>query len=208
MLLQHFGIHGTMDGIPGLCYSNLIQLQQKIDYLALGHFHKGYQINNWIYNPGSPEAVSLSEHRYPRGIFYGKITQVNSQISQEIVRIHLPNRSFKWVVLHFPRSFYTEAELLQWIKNKLRMEFFLANSKKNLKKEDFPILYLKLQGIKPHKSLKIRKKELASRIIANFPVIDVRIFTKFQIQTTTIDKFIHPKLKLAKYSKSLISNTQ
>jgi DNA repair exonuclease SbcCD nuclease subunit len=197
ILLQHFGIHGTMEGVPGIRYSNLISLHQKIDYLALGHFHKGYQIKDWIYNPGSPEAVSLSEHRYPRGIFYGQIIKTNSHISQEIVRIRLPNRAFKWVVLHFPRSFYTEAELLQWVRNKLQKEFFfLTISKQPVEKEEFPILYLKLQGIKPHKALKIKKREIAAALINDFPVIAVRIFTKFQIQTTTIDKFIRPRLKI------------
>lgn len=34
----------------------------KVNYIALGHIHHRYEIDQWIYNPGSLECVHLDEH--------------------------------------------------------------------------------------------------------------------------------------------------
>jgi DNA repair exonuclease SbcCD nuclease subunit len=37
-------------------------LRPHVDYVALGHFHKPFQVDNWIFNPGSPENCSIAEN--------------------------------------------------------------------------------------------------------------------------------------------------
>ena len=40
-----------------LRYSDLLPLKAAgIDYLGLGHIHKQYDVEDWIFNPGSLEA--------------------------------------------------------------------------------------------------------------------------------------------------------
>lgn len=62
VLLAHFGIE---DEVPTLgatiTHHELDDLQQHIDYLALGHIHKRYDAHGWVFNPGSPEMHSTRE---------------------------------------------------------------------------------------------------------------------------------------------------
>jgi len=45
-----------------------------VDYVALGHIHKPYSIEDWIYNPGSPETNSMDETAWPdRGCLFVEI---------------------------------------------------------------------------------------------------------------------------------------
>ncbi|MFX0075316.1 MAG: exonuclease SbcCD subunit D, partial [Candidatus Hermodarchaeota archaeon] len=39
ILLQHFGIEGQMDKVPGANYEKVKHLKERVHYLALGHFH-------------------------------------------------------------------------------------------------------------------------------------------------------------------------
>jgi DNA repair protein SbcD/Mre11 len=55
-----------------LRYQDLLPLQQAgVDYLALGHIHKHYALEGWIFNPGSLEANSTSgnQEQNPRGVY-------------------------------------------------------------------------------------------------------------------------------------------
>ena len=81
IFLQHFGIAGQMKNVPGKPYELIKNLRRKIHYLGLGHYHKGFEIEDWIFNPGSTEAVSAIETTFRRGIFHCEIYQ-NTQINQ------------------------------------------------------------------------------------------------------------------------------
>ena len=60
--MAHAGVEGQLDEkAGGLSNRQWAPLRPCIDYLALGHFHKPFQIDNWIYNPGSPENCSIAE---------------------------------------------------------------------------------------------------------------------------------------------------
>jgi hypothetical protein len=37
-----------------------------VDYVALGHFHNPYALDDWIFNPGSPETCSMDETAWPQ----------------------------------------------------------------------------------------------------------------------------------------------
>jgi len=48
-------------GVVGeVTYEDLCQLKGVVDYLALGHYHSNYEIDDWAYNPGSPDTCSVS----------------------------------------------------------------------------------------------------------------------------------------------------
>lgn len=64
ILLSHFGIEDEVPALGGnVTHAELRDVREVVDYLALGHIHKRYDANGWIYNPGSPEAHATSEAR-------------------------------------------------------------------------------------------------------------------------------------------------
>jgi len=44
-----------------------------VDYLALGHVHKPYEFDGWIYNPGSTETWGAEEVAWERGYYFVEI---------------------------------------------------------------------------------------------------------------------------------------
>jgi DNA repair exonuclease SbcCD nuclease subunit len=70
-MLFHHGLEGQIARYQGaLRYSDLLPLKDAgVDYLALGHIHKSYAEQGWIFNPGSLEANSIEEHNYKRGAY-------------------------------------------------------------------------------------------------------------------------------------------
>jgi exonuclease SbcD len=75
ILLFHHGIEGQIARYQGaLRYTDLLPLKQAgVDYLALGHIHKNYEVEGWIFNPGSLEANSVEEATYKRGAYLVEI---------------------------------------------------------------------------------------------------------------------------------------
>jgi DNA repair exonuclease SbcCD nuclease subunit len=75
--LFHHGLEGQVSRYAGaLRYHEVLPLQQAgIDYLALGHIHKSYTMENWIFNPGSVEANSVEESLYQRGVYLVEINE-------------------------------------------------------------------------------------------------------------------------------------
>ncbi len=71
ILMFHHGLEGQIARYAGaLRYSDLRPLRQAgIDYLALGHIHKHYTVDDWVFNPGSLEANNIEESQYKRGAY-------------------------------------------------------------------------------------------------------------------------------------------
>ena len=79
ILMMHFGMEGVIStsDIGELSYNSLLPLRDVVDYLALGHYHIQYDYDGWIFNGGSCEMVSISEHNKPKGFYHvvdGKAT--------------------------------------------------------------------------------------------------------------------------------------
>jgi exonuclease SbcD len=63
IFVAHAGVEGQMDEkAGGLSPRQWAPLRPYIDYVALGHFHKPFDVDDWIYNPGSPENCSIAEN--------------------------------------------------------------------------------------------------------------------------------------------------
>ncbi|MBN1876917.1 MAG: DNA repair exonuclease [Anaerolineae bacterium] len=74
ILMLHAGLEGQLEHVGRLKYNDLAPLRDVVDYVALGHIHKPYIVENWIYNPGSPETNSMDETTWPeRGCFFVEI---------------------------------------------------------------------------------------------------------------------------------------
>lgn len=101
VLLFHHGLEGQIARYQGaLRYKDLLPLKQAgIDYLALGHIHKHYTEQGWIFNPGSLEANSVEESSYQRGVYLVTCDAegINAELKQDyyqrsIVRLKLTAR--------------------------------------------------------------------------------------------------------------------
>jgi DNA repair exonuclease SbcCD nuclease subunit len=75
LLMMHTGIDGMVARMQGLPTRAQFQtLHPYINYLALGHVHRPYEFDNWIYNPGSTETCSAEEAQWTeRGYYYVEI---------------------------------------------------------------------------------------------------------------------------------------
>ncbi len=63
IFVAHAGVEGQLDEkAGGVTPRQWSPLRPYIDYVALGHFHKPFQVDNWIFNPGSPENCSIAEN--------------------------------------------------------------------------------------------------------------------------------------------------
>ncbi|MGH9801136.1 MAG: metallophosphoesterase family protein, partial [Blastocatellia bacterium] len=70
VMMLHTDIEGHVNHpSPPLPVAKLTELKDYIDYLALGHTHKNFVIDDWAYNPGSLEACSVDEYANERGAY-------------------------------------------------------------------------------------------------------------------------------------------
>lgn len=70
ILMLHTDVEGQLNRpIPALSVEKLKELKTQVDYVALGHTHKRFEIDNWAFNPGSLEACTIDEFKEERGAF-------------------------------------------------------------------------------------------------------------------------------------------
>jgi DNA repair exonuclease SbcCD nuclease subunit len=70
VMMLHTDVEGQLNRpIPALPVAEINKLKSYINYLALGHTHKNFEIDGWVYNPGSLEACSVDEYANVRGAY-------------------------------------------------------------------------------------------------------------------------------------------
>ena len=79
IIMLHAGLEGIIPSMNGISKEEINKLKPYCDYLALGHIHKPYQIDDWIYNPGSLEHWSISESEWDGGYY---LVDVNTETKQ------------------------------------------------------------------------------------------------------------------------------
>lgn len=85
IMMLHTDVEGQLSRpIPALPVEKIRELKSYVDYLALGHTHKNFEIDGWVYNPGSLEACSVDEYSNIRGAY---LVEVNGkQHTAQLVR--------------------------------------------------------------------------------------------------------------------------
>jgi DNA repair protein SbcD/Mre11 len=74
VLLLHTGVDGMLPQLHGLPTRQQFEpLRGLVDYVALGHVHKPYEIDNWLFNPGSTETWGAEESAWERGYYYVEV---------------------------------------------------------------------------------------------------------------------------------------
>jgi DNA repair exonuclease SbcCD nuclease subunit len=79
ILMLHTDVEGQLNRpIPALSVEKLKELRTLVDYVALGHTHKRFELENWAFNPGSLEACSIDEYREERGLYVVEVGEDHS----------------------------------------------------------------------------------------------------------------------------------
>ena len=85
ILMLHTDIEGHQTHpIPALSIEKLTELKAVADYVALGHTHMHYEIDNWAFNPGSIEVTNIAEYRETRGVFLVEVDDENKVTAKHI----------------------------------------------------------------------------------------------------------------------------
>ncbi|MGH2516861.1 MAG: metallophosphoesterase family protein [Ktedonobacterales bacterium] len=84
VLLLHTGVEGIVPQMHGLpTYEQFQPLRGLVDYVGLGHVHKQYERDNWLYNPGSTETWGAEESAWERGFY---VVNVNTDTPAGVPR--------------------------------------------------------------------------------------------------------------------------
>lgn len=83
--------------------SLLTPLREFVHYLAMGHIHKPYERENWMFNPGSPETCSIEEMAWPERGFYLVEVDTAAHPMHRARRIQNPRRPFVQVPINVER---------------------------------------------------------------------------------------------------------
>jgi DNA repair protein SbcD/Mre11 len=119
ILMGHFGVEGHIPGITGGVSEEILNLlRDTVDYLALGHLHKHYSENDWVFNPGSLEAHDTREATWDLGYY---ITTLSKEKGVHVSHFLSKRRPFYKIIFSVDR-FHSKEGLLQGFNRKLAVE--------------------------------------------------------------------------------------
>lgn len=150
IFLTHAGVEGEMpEQIGGLTSRQLAPLREQIDYVALGHIHKPFVREEWIYNPGSLETCSTLESMWPeRGYYLVDVDTGRSEGPKHVATLKSNHRRpFHQVTLKVdsfqsPEHFYDECR-------RFLTRRALDHGVARLDPTDRPVVVLTLSGVLP-----------------------------------------------------------
>jgi DNA repair exonuclease SbcCD nuclease subunit len=160
ILMLHTDVEGHQTHpIPALSISALKELKSVTEYVALGHTHMHYEIDNWAFNPGSIEVTNIAEYRETRGVFLVEVGEDNN-ISAEHIQDYRqrPFQRLSFQVTNIP----TAAEITEGVLEEVRRVARVAEEG-----QPAPIVEITLRGQLgfPNSQLETQKiRELAKEI--------------------------------------------
>jgi len=147
ILLAHAGLEGQLPHYLGaLTYHDLAPLKEYINYVALGHIHKPYAVDDWIYNPGSPETWSIEEVAWPERGYYLVDFEPGNNPSHRARLVSTPRRPFQRFRLEVDT--FTEPNAVYDGVRRL-----LAREGGNVARDPAPVVELTLAGVVPFNRL-------------------------------------------------------
>lgn len=151
VFMAHAGVEGVLPDQGGLSHRQWSVLRPHVDYLALGHIHKPYSFDDWIYNPGSPESCSVTEAVWEeRGYFLVNVDTACTapESSKHNATLHAnPRRTFhrltvKTDLMQSPAELYDHCrEFLQRKARDLGVQRLTASQR--------PVVELQFTGLLP-----------------------------------------------------------
>ena len=172
ILLLHTDVEGHQTHpIPALTIANLTELKSVTNYVALGHTHKMYDIDNWAFNPGSLEITKIDEFRETRGAWLvevGENLEVNAKHIQDYTQ-----RPFQRIL--FDVSGFADAkEITETVLDRVNLEAKTYNEG-----SPAPIIEITLRGHlgMPNSSLELQKIREEAQKMTDALHVRVKNFT-------------------------------
>lgn len=182
IFMAHAGVEGVLPEQGGLSHRQWSVLRSHVDYLALGHIHKPYSFDNWIYNPGSPESCSVTEAEWDeRGYFLVSVntSEIEADNAKHNATLHAnPRRkfhrfTFKTDLLQSPVDLYERCgEFLQRKARDLEVQRLAPTQR--------PVVELQLTGVLPFERSALDLETLEKLVQESFtPLVGlVKNFTR------------------------------
>ncbi len=189
ILLQHFGVEGQMKNVPGVPLEILKPLHHRVDYLALGHFHKQFILDNWIYNPGSAEAVSSMDFKYNRGIFFVEISGLET-FEKKVQILKLNNRRYLKKFICNPFQFKKKENFYRYIIKRLKMAPEFVRITKITSCLKSPFLFLTIRGVKPFLYYDIKHREFEKFLVQNLPIVGAKVYQNYDSKIITLENYL------------------
>lgn len=220
ILMMHFGISQYDERKAGVDLSPpLDELRQKVDYLALGHFHSQYMIPQkkpWIFNPGSLEVNDVDETFKDRGVFLveafeNKTVQVRPLLCENGIasdELSISNRRFLVVNDVNISGINSFPEAQEFVLDRLKKYGVRLKSEQCLPREnlDLPILYFTIRGIIGYSELEVDMSTLRKQILETFDVLGLRLSNKL-VSTMDQEIALDSELSIAEIEKEVFLNT-
>ena len=148
---MHTGIEGIVPQMHGLpTQAQLEPLHGLVDYLALGHVHKPFERDGWIYNPGSTETCSAEESMWEdRGYHYveidteGEAADDPKTAGQKHRAQHLVNRRRPFLRFTFRVDGISEPDVLE----QRFEEFCRRQAEESASNGLEPVVHILLHGV-------------------------------------------------------------
>jgi len=111
VLVMHAGLEGVLPRFSAtITHHQIAPLRPYVDYLALGHIHKPYEFDNWIYNPGSPETCTVTDANWKERGYYIVEVDTSREPKHRAKRVLSRRRPFRRLSLEVdaytdPRAF-------------------------------------------------------------------------------------------------------
>lgn len=119
IFMTHAGVEGEVDQMGGLSMREWACLRDHADYIALGHIHKPYERDGWLFNPGSLETCSTAETVWPdRGYYIVEVDTAREDGEKHVAKLHSNRRrpferiSIKTDLIESPEALYQQAHTL------------------------------------------------------------------------------------------------
>lgn len=95
ILVMHAGLEGILPRCSGVASRRAVEsLRPWINYLALGHIHKPFELDGWVYNPGSLETWAMDEAEWADRGFYEVEVEAHSPLGHRAQLIPTRRRPF------------------------------------------------------------------------------------------------------------------
>lgn len=96
IFMAHTGVQGVLDTDHGSPSANEWRaLDTLANYIALGHIHKPFDFDDWIYNPGSLESNSVVEYEWDnRGALLVEVETNGEGATHRVSALTSPKRPF------------------------------------------------------------------------------------------------------------------
>lgn len=202
ILMMHFGIEGQEKEEFGIDINDtgLKSLREKVDYLAVGHFHKMYILptsDPWIYNPGSTEVTSGKEiferevsEGYERGVFIVEyldkhvrnVTKVTFSNGTTWAKNQLPNRRFLPVRVNLDRPDLTtfpktvdhilSEPLIAQLKRPAGLDAVDATDL------NVPVLFVLLDGKLQYSMMEFNSRLVQDRLEKELDIVTARVYSR------------------------------